>query len=47
MPNQTAQPFVCQRCGACCRWPGIVRLREQEIAPIADFLGMTVEAFTE
>jgi len=47
MPNQTDQPFVCQRCGACCRWPGIVRLREQEIAPIANFLGMTEEAFIE
>lgn len=32
--------YVCQRCTACCRWPGDVRLEEHEIAPIADFLGM-------
>lgn len=28
----------CQRCTACCRWPGQVRLTEAEIARIAAFL---------
>ncbi len=47
MPNQTQQPFVCQRCGACCRWPGIVRVNDQEITAIADFLGLTETAFID
>jgi len=37
--------YVCQRCTACCRWPGDVRIEEDEIAPIAAHLGMTEEAF--
>lgn len=28
----------CQRCTACCRWPGQVRLSETEITRIASFL---------
>lgn len=40
--------FVCRRCGACCRTPGgIVRLREEELAPIAAALGLTEAAFVE
>jgi len=37
--------YVCQRCCACCKWPGDVRIEEAEIAPIADFLGMSEEDF--
>lgn len=37
--------YVCQRCTACCKWPGDVRVSEVEIAAIADFLGMTEEDF--
>jgi Fe-S-cluster containining protein len=37
--------YVCQRCTACCKWPGDVRIEEDEIAPIASYLGMTEEAF--
>jgi Fe-S-cluster containining protein len=29
----------CQRCTACCRWPGEVRLDEGEIARMASFKG--------
>lgn len=29
--------YECQRCTACCRWPGEVRLREEEITRIAAF----------
>lgn len=32
--------YVCQRCNACCKWPGDVRVSESEIAAIAEFLGM-------
>ena len=32
--------YVCQRCTACCKWPGDVRIEEDEIAPISDFLGV-------
>jgi len=35
--------YVCQRCTACCRWPGDVRLEDDEIRPIAGFLGLAVE----
>jgi Fe-S-cluster containining protein len=31
--------YECQRCTACCRWPGQVRLTESEIARMATFLG--------
>lgn len=37
--------YVCDRCTACCRWPGDVRLEEDEIPHIAEFLGMSIEAF--
>ena len=33
--------YECQRCTACCRWPGIVRITEGEIARLAAFKQMT------
>lgn len=33
--------YECQRCTACCRWPGEVRVTDQEITEIASFLGLT------
>ncbi len=39
--------YVCQRCTACCKWPGDVRLEEDEIGPIAGFLELTEEDFLE
>ena len=39
--------YVCQRCTACCKWPGDVRLEEDEISPIATFLEMTEDAFLD
>jgi Fe-S-cluster containining protein len=30
--------YVCQRCTACCKWPGDVRLETEEIPRIAAFL---------
>lgn len=37
--------YLCQRCNACCKWPGDVRLEEDEIAPISQFLKMSEEEF--
>lgn len=39
--------FHCTRCGTCCRWPGQVRLTDQDTEAIASQLGMAVEAFTD
>ena len=39
--------YRCQRCTACCRWPGDVRLGDDEIPRNAAFLGMTEEAFIQ
>jgi Fe-S-cluster containining protein len=33
--------YACDRCTACCRWPGQVRIDEEEIARMARFLGET------
>jgi Fe-S-cluster containining protein len=37
--------FVCSRCGACCRWPGAVKLEDAEVDAIAAELGISVEEF--
>lgn len=37
--------YLCQRCTNCCRWPGDVRLEEQEIQAIAKFLNITDQEF--
>lgn len=39
--------YVCQRCTNCCRWPGDVRLEDDEIPRIAAFLEMTEAAFID
>ena len=39
--------YVCQRCCACCKWPGDVRLEAQEVARIAAYLDLTVEDFID
>ena len=31
----------CQRCTACCRWPGVVRMTEAEITRLAEFKGVS------
>ncbi len=33
--------YVCQRCTACCKWPGDVRIEEHEISRISGFLDLT------
>lgn len=39
--------WVCQRCTACCRWPGDVKVDDGEIADLARFLGMSEETFIQ
>lgn len=39
--------YQCQRCTACCRWPGDVRLTDDELPALAAFLGLSVEGFIQ
>ena len=39
--------YVCQRCTACCKWPGDVRLEDDEITRIAEFLDLAEAEFIE
>ena len=32
--------YVCQRCTACCRWPGQVKIGEPEIQAMSALLGL-------
>jgi uncharacterized protein len=38
--------FKCKRCGTCCKWSGYVRLLDEEIEEIANFLGLELHFFT-
>ncbi|MCX8155379.1 MAG: YkgJ family cysteine cluster protein [Verrucomicrobiae bacterium] len=37
--------WECQRCAACCQWPGEVKVSEEEIRAMAAFLSLTEAAF--
>ena len=39
--------YECQRCTACCRWPGQVRLDDAEIARLAAFKGLSEHEFIQ
>lgn len=39
--------YQCQRCTACCRWPGQVRLTDPEITAMAALLGLTDHDFIQ
>jgi Fe-S-cluster containining protein len=39
--------YQCQRCGACCRWPGEVVLSEGEISAMAAQLGQDEHEFIQ
>lgn len=45
MATETAARFTCQRCGACCRVPGYVRVTDEDCEALAALLGVSVEAF--
>jgi len=37
--------FACQRCGCCCKGEGVVNVRDDETASIAEALGVSPEDF--
>jgi len=37
----------CQRCGNCCRWPGIVKINDDEIAKIAKSKNIDEQSFID
>jgi uncharacterized protein len=39
--------YECQRCTACCRWPGQVEITDAEISRMSSFRGMTEGAFIQ
>ena len=39
--------FACQRCTACCKWPGDVRIEKDEISRIATFMGLNDQEFLD
>jgi hypothetical protein len=39
--------YECQRCTACCRWPGQVRLTNAEITRLAAFKGLSEPDFIQ
>lgn len=39
--------YVCQRCGNCCKWPGDVRIEDDEVAAIAAHLSMAEDEFLD
>jgi len=39
--------YQCQRCANCCRWPGLVKIDDAEIAALANFFGMSERDFIE
>ena len=47
MSRKPRYHFVCQRCTACCKWPGDVRINDAEITGIASFLGVPDPDFIE
>lgn len=44
----TAPPwYVCQRCGHCCQWPGLVLLDDESVSRITAFLEIDEREFLE
>lgn len=39
--------YQCQRCTACCRWPGFVRIKEEEIPGFAAHMGISEDEFIQ
>ena len=39
--------YACQRCTACCRWPGLVPVGDAEIAALARLLGVSEHDFIQ
>ncbi len=45
--GKVSKVFECQRCTACCRWPGEVRVTDEEIAQMAAFKRLEVTDFIQ
>ena len=45
MSASTRPVYECTCCGNCCRWEGYVRVSDEEVDAIAEFLGMDVQDF--
>ncbi len=43
----TQNYYVCQRCTACCKWPGDVRVEADEIPLIAEYLNLSEQEFID
>ncbi|MCK9555294.1 YkgJ family cysteine cluster protein [bacterium] len=43
----TEIPFICVKCGECCRWHGYVHLTDDDIKKMADFLKISEKTFIE
>ena len=43
--HDSSRLFNCQRCGACCSWPGPVRITDAEVDAIAGVLGIDPREF--
>lgn len=39
--------YLCQRCTACCRWPGFVRVTPEEIGAIAAYVQIDEDSFIQ
>ncbi|HLB33859.1 MAG: hypothetical protein A3F67_11265 [Verrucomicrobia bacterium RIFCSPHIGHO2_12_FULL_41_10] len=39
--------YACQRCTNCCRWPGFVRITQEEVSSIAAFLECSEHDFIQ
>jgi len=39
------EKFICKKCGECCRGEGFVKVTEDEIRKMADYLGESPEEF--
>lgn len=39
--------YECDRCTNCCKWPGDVRLEDEEVEEIAEFLQMETQDFID
>lgn len=46
-PEKSRIFWKCQRCTACCRWPGDVKVDVREVESIATFLGMGGDEFIQ
>lgn len=46
-PSPPGVFYQCQRCTACCRWPGDVRIDDGEIKAIARFLALDEDSFIQ